>query len=332
MKLIYFIIVFSLFSCNQGDSQNKTQITNDNIILVAHKYIDWFMSSELDSLLIEFKDNKFTLDRLEENRTQVMDVLGDEVQILNERYSKRNENQFAYERYSRFSKTDNPVHIYLLFDNKGKVYNFFTKTTDRAAESKYSNYKTKTDLQLPFHGEWYVLYGGRTFNLNTHVPNPSQRFACDFVIVKNHSRFKINETINKNYYCFGEKIFSPGQGIVYEMVNNINDNKPWIRREGAGNYIIIDHQNGEFSFLAHLKEGSIVAKKGDKLKAGQFIGLCGNSGYSPFPHLHYHLQNSPFWDDGEGLPAQFQFYSSDKVEISLGEPIWNQIVKNKNDK
>jgi hypothetical protein len=216
-------------------------------------------------------------------------------------------------------------------DNQGQIYNFFTKTTERPAESKYLNYKTKTDLQLPFLGEWYVLYGGRTFNLNTHVPNPAQRFAYDFVIVKNHSRFKVNETINENYYCFGEKIFSPGQGIVYEIVNNINDNNPWIRGEGAGNYVIIDHQNGEFSFLAHLKKGSITVKKGDKLKKGQFIGMCGNSGYSLFSHLHYHLQDSPFWDNGEGLPAQFQFYYSDKVEISCGEPVWNQFIKNKND-
>jgi murein DD-endopeptidase MepM/ murein hydrolase activator NlpD len=67
------------------------------------------------------------------------------------------------------------------------------------------------------------------------------------------------------------------------------------KKQPKGNYVIIDHGNGEYSFLAHLKKGSMVVAVGDSLKSGQFIGLCGNSGNSSEPHLHYHLQNKPIF-------------------------------------
>jgi murein DD-endopeptidase MepM/ murein hydrolase activator NlpD len=39
---------------------------------------------------------------------------------------------------------------------------------------------------------------------------------------------------------------------------------------------------------------------------GQKFGLCGNSGNSSQPHLHYHLQNSPVLQDGLGIKCVFQ--------------------------
>lgn len=44
---------------------------------------------------------------------------------------------------------------------------------------------------------------------------------------------------------------------------------------------------------------------GDQVKAGQVLGLVGNSGNSTEPHLHFHLSdaNSPL--GSEGLPYVF---------------------------
>ena len=58
--------------------------------------------------------------------------------------------------------------------------------------------------------------------------------------------------------------------------------------------------------MAHLKRGSIVVQAGDKVKRGQLLGQCGNSGNSSEPHLHYHLQNSLVLQDGLGLKCAFQ--------------------------
>ena len=72
-----------------------------------------------------------------------------------------------------------------------------------------------------------------------------------------------------------------------------------------GNAVFIKHQSYEVSVLAHLKQGSIKVKVGDTVVEGEVIGLCGNSGNSSEPHLHYHLQNTPIIQDGTGIKCFF---------------------------
>lgn len=65
------------------------------------------------------------------------------------------------------------------------------------------------------------------------------------------------------------------------------------------------------------------------MKAGQTLGLCGNSGNSSEPHLHYHLQNTGIFFDGDGLPAQFLNYVADGKAVERGEPRKGQQVRPK---
>jgi len=87
-----------------------------------------------------------------------------------------------------------------------------------------------------------------------------------------------------------------------------------------GNHVIIDHGESEFSFLGHLVNGSTRVQVGDHVDAGAPIGLCGNSGHSTQPHLHYHLQNTAVLANGDGLPAQFRSYTSNGHFVESGEP------------
>ena len=80
--------------------------------------------------------------------------------------------------------------------------------------------------------------------------------------------------------------------------------------------------------LSHFKNGSIVVKKNDYVQQGQLLGLCGNSGHSSEPHIHYHLQNTPDIDNGEGLPIVFRSYQSDGKFTNAGEPKIGEYVKN----
>lgn len=73
----------------------------------------------------------------------------------------------------------------------------------------------------------------------------------------------------------------------------------------AGNYIIIDHGNGEFSLSAHLMPGSMRVKVGDTVKAGQVIGQLGSSGNSTEPHLHFQICDKPDALMCAGIPVQF---------------------------
>ena len=81
----------------------------------------------------------------------------------------------------------------------------------------------------------------------------------------------------------------------------------------AGNYVTINHENGEFSFYAHLDEGSVLVKKGDRVTQGQPIGRVGTTGNSAGPHLHFQLMDGPDVRTANGLPVTFENISGDAV-------------------
>lgn len=56
------------------------------------------------------------------------------------------------------------------------------------------------------------------------------------------------------------------------------------------NIIRILHDDSSMGLYAHLKQGGIMVREGQRLQAGQLIGYSGNTGYSTGPHLHFCLQ------------------------------------------
>ncbi|WP_108869097.1 M23 family metallopeptidase [Aquimarina aquimarini] len=207
-------------------------------------------------------------------------------------------------------------------------------------EDIYLNYETVTDLELPFEEEWYVFNGGKTHKEGAHhftTRGGGERYAIDFVIVvdteiSNGILRKIHSgdgKKNEDHYCFGKRLNAPGDGKITEVVNNIDDNQPGTmnRDQPGGNYIIIDHLNGETSILAHLKKGSIMVAVGDTVVKGQEVGKTGNSGSSGAPHLHYQLQGTSGRLGGLGLPAQFLNYYEDDVLVEREEPVRGQKIR-----
>ncbi|GJG87313.1 hypothetical protein tb265_24940 [Gemmatimonadetes bacterium T265] len=86
--------------------------------------------------------------------------------------------------------------------------------------------------------------------------------------------------------------------------------------ERPGNCVIIDHGNAEYSVLAHMQNGSVQVKAGDRVAAGQVIGRLGNSGDPCGPHVHYQLQSGPQLFRDQSLP--FRFQNIDPPKLSRG--------------
>ena len=202
-----------------------------------------------------------------------------------------------------------------------------------AARTSFLDYQTKTALHLPFAGEWYVYWGGRTVAQNRHAVVPDQRFAYDFLILaegRTGQSYRNHGLHNSDYFCFGQPIYAPADGDVVIAENDLLDNTPgeMNRKMVPGNHVILDHGNGEFSVLAHFQQGTIVVGPGDRVRTGQLLGRCGNSGHSSEPHLHYHLQNSGIFFRGEGLPIFFVEYICNGKPVPRGEPAARQMLRN----
>jgi murein DD-endopeptidase MepM/ murein hydrolase activator NlpD/alpha-beta hydrolase superfamily lysophospholipase len=194
----------------------------------------------------------------------------------------------------------------LVLDGAGKVAGLgFVPQTSSAPVPE----KNATALSLPFRGHWLVSQGGDSQELNSHHEVPNQRFAFDLVAVGGDGKTHRGEgRANEDHYVFGREILAPADGVVTDVIEGVRDNVPGSLNpySALGNAIFIQHSENEVSVLAHLKQGSIQVKVGERVKRGQMVGRCGNSGNSSKPHLHYHLQNTPIIQDGVGIKVYFE--------------------------
>lgn len=169
--------------------------------------------------------------------------------------------------------------------------------------------KNSTPLRLPFHGQWVVGWGGDTKEQNQHHNVPAQRFAFDLLGVTEKGETHTGDgKRNEDYVVFGREILAPADGTVVEVISGVHDNTPGEMNPfcALGNAVILQHSANEFSVFAHLKLDSIRVKRGEKISKGAVIALCGNSGNSSEPHLHYHLQNLARPEEATGIKCYFE--------------------------
>lgn len=166
---------------------------------------------------------------------------------------------------------------------------------------------TKNTYSMPINDEWYVFWGGTNEFINYHYPYEQQRYAYDLVKMVNNRTYRNSTRQNENFYAFGAEVVAPADGVVVNVIDGIKDNIPGEMDEEnlAGNYCIIAHEHNEYSMIAHFKKDSICVKTGDKVKAGQRLGLCGNSGNSSEAHIHFQVMDHPDFYQAKSLRIQF---------------------------
>lgn len=92
----------------------------------------------------------------------------------------------------------------------------------------------------------------------------------------------------------GSPIFPVASGKVLEAGTS-----SW----GFGNYLLLDHQNGQRSLYAHLSKQEV--KKGDKVTKETIIGRVGHTGWATGNHLHLEIyQNGLPLNPLEVLPEK----------------------------
>ena len=148
-------------------------------------------------------------------------------------------------------------------------------------------------MKLPFWGEWKITQAH-----NGEITHRNEwRHAFDFEIIDEDQKTFMGDGLAvEDYYCFGKPVTAPGDGVVEEIENEVEDNivgdintvKNW------GNSIVIKHADHFYSQMSHLKKGSVAVVSGQSVKQGELIGHCGNSGRSPYPHLHLQFQATPY--------------------------------------
>jgi len=194
-------------------------------------------------------------------------------------------------------------------------------------------YIAKNVYHLPLKGKMIVWDGhdfySRHRRITIAVPDPkakvlptnSNRYAYDIMSVdETGSVYQNSPFVKENWFAYGKPVYAPSSGKVVEIQNGVPDNdfngktvkRPVLAPDadplGMGNHIVIDHGNGEFSMLLHLKKGSIRVKVGQMVITDQELGKVGFSGEAIYPHLHYMVTNGRKLNTSDGLPSYFNNY------------------------
>lgn len=96
------------------------------------------------------------------------------------------------------------------------------------------------------------------------------------------SNFGYRSRFKRNHYGIDIK------GNTGDSIYAAFDGKVRVRKydgNGFGYYIVIRHNNGLETVYGHLSKQLVVVNQ--HVKAGQVIGLCGNTGHSFGSHLHF---------------------------------------------
>ncbi len=165
---------------------------------------------------------------------------------------------------------------------------------------------TFCDIRLPFSGMWTVW----------QEPNGQWthqgiwQHAYDFVMSDVNGLHYANDGMAcDDHYAWMRPVLASTSGYVLAVVDGIADNPigEVNTQQNWGNYVIISDPRGFEITIAHLACGSVRVTQGSWIAEGSVIGLCGNSGYSPLPHIHIQVQHGAL-PSAPTIPFSFRSY------------------------
>ena len=179
------------------------------------------------------------------------------------------------------------------------------------------SYQQKTTLIVPFRGHGIV---GQDWITSGGHGGFSNAFAVDLDGLDQNDGELSEANENAADAGYGREILAPAAGTVVYARNDVPENvHPGEEPDDnyyrtlhdpvmayAGNCVIIDHGNSEYSVMMHMQPGSVTVTVGDRVATGQVIGRLGSSGDTTGPHMHYELQTGPRLWQHQSLPFRFQ--------------------------
>jgi murein DD-endopeptidase MepM/ murein hydrolase activator NlpD len=167
-------------------------------------------------------------------------------------------------------------------EGKGSEYGFDCASTIGSSDAKHDENQL---YRLPYEtGKSYYVLQGYGSRLSHTGP---EEFTVDF---------KMPE---------GTAVHAARGGIVVK-VEESNSIGCW--KNGCGkyaNYIVILHDDWTTGEYYHLQHNGALVELGEKVVAGQKIGLSGDTGNSALPHLHFGVYRAAPWGKFQSVPVQF---------------------------
>lgn len=322
MRLIHFLILFMLTSAGELLAQKEKATYK----IVADKFELDYNKGDFRSIFDRFDSNMKSALPLDKTKG-FMQGLKSQAGLIKQREFK------SYQQTAALYKTTFERGTFILsisINDESKINGLYVRPFVEQKLPRIERNKTK--LLLPFNEAWTVFWGGDTEEQNYHVNHKAQKNAFDFIITDDEGKsYKTDGKSNDDYYAFGKDLIAPCDAQVVLVVDGIKDNKPGMMNPlyVPGNTVILKTSNNEYLLFAHFKQNTIAVKQGDQVKQGQLLGLCGNSGNSSEPHLHFHLQNVEDMNVATGAKCYFDKIVVNGESKSDYSPVKGEIIKSK---
>ncbi|WP_207479151.1 M23 family metallopeptidase [Arenibaculum pallidiluteum] len=127
-------------------------------------------------------------------------------------------------------------------------------------------------------------------------PGPgAQDYTCGPLSYEGHNGtdFRLRDLVAM---ARGMEVLAAAAGKVARVRDGMDDVNvrtigiPALGGRDAGNAVVIDHGDGWETQYSHLRKGSVRVAPGDRVEAGQPLGLVGLSGRTEFPHVDFEVR------------------------------------------
>ncbi|WP_448203884.1 M23 family metallopeptidase [Azospirillum sp. sgz302134] len=129
-------------------------------------------------------------------------------------------------------------------------------------------------------------------------PGPEWRdYACGRLTYNGHDGTDIRLP-DYRLMDAGVPVLAAAAGTVLRVRDGMEDvnvnivGRDKVNNVGGGNAVIIDHGDGWQTAYLHMRRGSVAVQPGQRVEAGQKLGLVGLSGLTEFPHLHFGVRHN----------------------------------------
>lgn len=185
------------------------------------------------------------------------------------------------------------------------------------------------DLEYPFTGRWRVQNSPANRVPSHGTALLATSYAIDFVPVNDAGRTApfvggslVAPESPDRFPGFGRILLAPVAGVVvaahatesdhpayrglssvgYALAQRRRARAGWVAL--AGNHVLIDC-GGVVIALCHLRQGSLEVRVGQRVRVGDALGRCGNSGNSTEPHLHVQAIDTRHIDHANAVRLSF---------------------------
>ncbi|HLR28359.1 MAG TPA: M23 family metallopeptidase [Ruania sp.] len=182
-------------------------------------------------------------------------------------------------------------------------------------------------LTYPFTGPWLTQNSPASRVPSHGTTRFATAHAIDFVPVDDQGRsapFTVTSLLHAepaaHFPGFGRPVLAPIAGTVVAVHDGEEDHDAyrgfpslgyaWTQRRRlaagwvalAGNHVMLRTEAGPVVVLCHLQQHSILVASGQRVRSGDLLGRCGNSGNSTEPHLHLQVIDQPRVHEAAAVP------------------------------